>query len=192
MTPKFGGVVFDLDGTLVHSAHDYAAVRAALGLPEGLAILEGIAASPPHARPALLAWVDDWERALADRSTAHDGADDVLRALTASGVRVGIVTRNTRATALRTLRAAGLARWFAEPDVLGREEAPPKPAPDGILALLARWSLPPHAVAMVGDFTFDLLAARAAAVRAVGYDPDGRGHLDPDADQVIRRLRELL
>jgi HAD superfamily hydrolase (TIGR01509 family) len=184
-------VVFDLDGTLVRSEHDYAALKRELGLPSRLPILEGIATYEPSAQLALLARVDGWERALAARATALEGAPEVLEALTERGVVVGIVTRNTRATALATLRAAALDRWFDESVVIGRDEAPPKPSPDGILHLVARWGLPPAEVAMVGDFRFDLEAARAASVLAVGYDPEGSGGLADLADVVVRHLTEV-
>jgi HAD superfamily hydrolase (TIGR01509 family) len=186
------GVVFDLDGTLVRSEHDYAALKSLLGLPRDLAILEGIATRPAEERAALFAQVDAWEQALAARATPHAGADAALEGFATRGVPVGIVTRNTRATALATLRAAGLERWFDPGWVLGRDEAPPKPSPDGILLLVRAWSAEPGRVAMVGDFTFDLLAARAARVRAIGYDPEVRGHLDSVADVVIRHLGELV
>lgn len=185
------GMVFDLDGTLVRSEHDYAATKAALGLPRELAILEGIATRPADEQPALLLRVDAWERELAARAEALPGAHELLASLSARGIALGVVTRNTRETAWATLSATGLARWFAPEWVLGRHDAAPKPAPDGILALVRAWSLPPHEVGMVGDFTFDLQAARAAEVRAIGYDPEGRGHLDGLADLVIRHLAEL-
>jgi phosphoglycolate phosphatase-like HAD superfamily hydrolase len=45
---------------------------------------------------------------------------------------------------------------------------------------------------MVGDFRFDLDAARAAGVRAIWVDVEGTGMFTDLADRVVRDLRELL
>lgn len=188
---RWAAVVFDLDGTLVRAEHDYAEWKRELGLPRDLAVLEGIATLPPEAADRALRAIDAWEQAEADGAVALDGARALLDAWAAEGARLGIVTRNTRATALRALRAAGLSDRFAEDAVVGRDEAPPKPAPDGIRRLLVGWSIAPRDAAMVGDFRFDLVAARAAGVWAVGYDPAGTGVLDPWADEVVSHLGAL-
>ncbi|MNT43065.1 Phosphoglycolate phosphatase [compost metagenome] len=52
-------------------------------------------------------------------------------------------------------------------DVLGRDEAPPKPQPHGLLQLASRWAVAPGELAMVGDFVHDLSCARAAGARSV-------------------------
>lgn len=184
-------VVFDLDGTLVHTEHDYAAWKRALGLPPGLAVLEGLATLPPAARAVAEARLDALEREHAARAAAIAGAEATLAALSGR-VRLGILTRNTRATALTALAGAGLARFFDPADVLGRDEAAPKPAPDGVLLLLARWGAAPRRAAMVGDVRFDLEAGRAAGVWAIGFDPAATGALAPWADHVVTALPELV
>lgn len=183
--------LFDLDGTLTVAQHDFAGFKRALGLPTDQAVLEGIATRPAHEREALLAAVDAWELELADRARAARGAEGLLARLAHDGCRLGVVTRNSRANALRTLAAAGLRAFFADEDVVGRHEAAPKPAPDGLLLLLSRWRADPREAVMVGDFRFDLEAARAAGVRAVWLDTDGTGAFGHLADAVVRSLGEL-
>jgi phosphoglycolate phosphatase-like HAD superfamily hydrolase len=103
-----------------------------------------------------------------------------------------VLTRNTRSTALRTLRAAGLGDRFADADVLGRDEAPAKPAPGGVRALLAAWGLRPDQGVMVGDYLFDARAGRAAgAATVLVLRADDRGWED-EADLVLGDLRALL
>jgi len=51
--------------------------------------------------------------------------------------------------------------------VLGRDEAPPKPAPDGIHQLLEDWGGTAADGLMIGDVHLDLAAGRAAGVITV-------------------------
>ena len=66
-----------------------------------------------------------------------------------------------------TLEAIGLADCFAVEDVLGRDEAPPKPHPGGLLKLAEAWNVPASEMVMVGDYRFDLDCGRAAGARTV-------------------------
>ena len=157
--------IFDLDGTLTVAQHDFAAIRATLGIPPGRLILEYLDSLPAATAAPLRARLDALEAALCASACAAPGARDLLALLHARGTRLGILTRNSRANALATLRAA--AHYFAPTDVLGRDEAPPKPAPDGILRLLAAWRGQPAQALMVGDVHLDLAAGRAAGVRTI-------------------------
>ncbi len=188
--PKFCWI-FDLDGTLVHSDHDYAALKARLGLPNHLAVLEGIAGRPEEEQAALLAEVHDWEVGHLARIRPIDGAADLLAALRNRGRSVAVLTRNTRETALRALDGAGLTGLVEPRYVVGRHEAACKPAPDGVHALLRRWGALPGDACLVGDFRFDLVAARAAGVQAIWFDPDRTGTWAELADRVVHHLSEL-
>jgi len=178
--------IFDLDGTLTVAVHDFAAIKAQLGLPAHLPVLEGIAAAPASDREQLLAGVAAWEWSLADAARPAPAAKALLAALPQP---LGIVTRNRRDIALRTLEAAGLARWFDPADVLGRDDAAPKPAPDALLLLLRRWGVDPREAVFIGDHDLDVHAGRAAGTHAI-HLCDGPG--DPAADQVVSCLSELL
>ncbi|MDX1299298.1 MAG: HAD-IA family hydrolase, partial [Pseudomonas sp.] len=83
------------------------------------------------------------------------------------GCRLGILTRNAHELALLTLRAIGLDDCFAVADVIGRDEAPPKPDPGGLLHFAKAWQVAPSELVMVGDYRFDLECARAAGARSV-------------------------
>lgn len=159
--------VFDLDGTLTVHQHDFDAIRAALGIPPGRLILEYLDTLPAAQAAPLHARLAELEAGLAATARAAPGATQLLAALAARGCRLGILTRNTRANALTTLTAAGLGEYFATADVLGRDEAAPKPSPDGIERLLAHWALAASAALMVGDFRLDLEAGRNAGVSTV-------------------------
>ena len=189
MSPPLSGCwVFDLDGTLTVAQHDFAAIKQALGLPADRPLLDGALASDDRER--VLAAIHDWEGSLAEQAVARPGAAALLEALGQRGIPAGVLTRNSRETALRTLRAAGLAGAIPADLVVGRDCAPPKPAPDGV-HLVARRARRPATV-MVGDFRFDLEAGRAAGAFAVWLDADRTGEHAHLADLVVHELSELM
>ena len=165
--------VFDMDGTLTVPVHDFDAIRAELGLPAGKPILEELARLPAAEAAPKRARLDAIEEELARAATPAAGAVAFVTALVERGARVGVLTRNTRSNARLTLAAIGLGGSFETADVLGRDEAPPKPDPRGVLDLLARWAVTPAEGVMVGDYRFDLEAGRAAGVTTVHVTPDG-------------------
>ena len=159
--------VFDMDGTLTIAVHDFAAIRQALGIPPEDDILTHLAALPADEAAAKHAWLLEHERELALGSRPAPGAVELVRELAQRGYRLGILTRNAQELAHVTLQAIGLADCFAIDDVLGREDAPPKPDPGGLLKLAQAWDVAPSAMVMVGDYRFDLDCGRAAGTRTV-------------------------
>ncbi|MEO1721677.1 MAG: HAD family hydrolase [Pseudomonadota bacterium] len=117
----------------------------------------------------------------------------LLRALSGRGLELGVATNDSVAGAERQLDAAGVRsafRFIAGYDSVKR----PKPAPDMVLAFSAARGIAPAAVAMVGDSTHDLEAARAAGVGlAVGVltGPAGEQDLAPHADHVLPTIGGL-
>lgn len=159
--------VFDMDGTLTVAVHDFAAIRVALDIPAADDILTHLAALPADEAAAKHAWLLEHERDLAVASTAAAGAVELVRELAGRGCRLGILTRNARELAHVTLEAIGLADCFPVEHILGRDEAAPKPSPDGLLKIAEAWDVMPSELVMVGDFRFDLDCGRAAGARTV-------------------------
>jgi HAD superfamily hydrolase (TIGR01509 family) len=159
--------VFDMDGTLTIAVHDFAAIRRALAIPPEDDILTHLAALPAAQGRAKHAGLLEHERELAVASRPAEGAVALVRELAERGCRLGILTRNARELAHITLAAIGLDQCFAVDDVIGRDEALPKPDPDGLLQLAKRWGVAPHEMVMVGDYRFDLDCGRAAGARTV-------------------------
>lgn len=167
--------VFDLDGTLTEAVHDFALIRRELGIPPEADILVHLAALPPDEAGAKHAWLMQHERGLAEAATAAAGAVALVRALHMRGCRLGILTRNARELASVTLAAIGLADVFDEADILGRDEAAPKPAPDGLHDFASRWAVSPAEMVMVGDYLFDLECGRAAGTHTLLVNCVGDG-----------------
>jgi len=184
--------IFDLDGTLTRSVHDFQSIRSTLGLAEGAPILESIAKMDEHRQSAALEQVASWERGLVSRAAAQPGAAELLSRLRGHGMQLGILTRNLSSLAHETLAEVGLSEFFSYEDVLGRDSAAPKPSPEGIDRLLSQWGGTPAAAVMVGDYIFDAQAGKAAGAATVLIDPVGRPEWRPFADLVITELQELL
>jgi HAD superfamily hydrolase (TIGR01549 family) len=159
--------VFDMDGTLTVAVHDFAAIRVALGIPPENDILTHLAALPAAEAEAKHAWLLEHERDLAVASTAATGAVELVRELAGRGCQLAILTRNARELAHVTLEAIGLADCFAKELVLGRDEAAPKPSPDGLLKIAQAWDVDPSELVMVGDYRIDLECGRTAGARTV-------------------------
>ncbi len=159
--------VFDMDGTLTLAVHDFEAIKRALDIPLEDDILGHLAALPEAVAAAKHAWLLEHERELALTAEPAPGAIELVRELHGRGCRLGILTRNAHELALLTLRAIGLDDCFAVPDVIGRDEAPPKPDPGGLLHFARAWQVAPSELVMVGDYRFDLECARAAGARSV-------------------------
>ncbi|MBV4502610.1 HAD family hydrolase [Pseudomonas shirazensis] len=159
--------VFDMDGTLTVAVHDFAAIRVALGIPPEDDILTHLAALPAAEAEAKHAWLLEHERDLAVASTAATGAVELVRELAGRGCQLAILTRNARELAHVTLEAIGLADYFDKELVLGRDEAAPKPSPDGLLKIAQAWDVDPSELVMVGDYRIDLECGRTAGARTV-------------------------
>lgn len=159
--------VFDMDGTLTVAAHDFPAIKRALGIPQDADILGYLAALPAEQSIAKHAWLLEHERELAVASRPAEGAVELVRELAARGHRLGILTRNARELAHITLQAIGLADCFAIDDVLGRDEATPKPHPAGLLKLAWAWGVEPARMVMIGDYRHDLDCGRAAGAKTI-------------------------
>ena len=183
--------VFDLDGTLTRPVHDFAAIRRQLGIPATADILEYLAAlSPAEARP-LLDKLHAIEMELSARTEAAPGALACVRHLAAQGARLGILTRNSRVIARHTLAVLGLAGYFPPEQIIGRDEAPPKPSPDGLHRLAAGWGIDAGELVMVGDYLFDLQTGRAAGAATIHVDPTGAFTWPDLADLCVTTLHDL-
>ncbi|MCX5079284.1 HAD family hydrolase [Streptomyces sp. NBC_00513] len=171
--------LFDLDGVLLDSGP---AVRTALAAVTTCATGRRTTTAdlPPDAlrrpRADVLAHLgvtdpDDactrwWDAALAAAlPTTFPGVLTGLLALRTVNIALGIVTLQDR----------DRLSWFLPPAltdlldvVITRQDAPAKPAPDGLHAALTRVEVRPEQAVFVGDSPGDMTAARAAGVLALG------------------------
>jgi len=183
--------VFDLDGTLTLPVHDFAAIRNALAVPDGADILGHLGSLPRKEAWRHYERLDAMERELVDRTDAAPGAVELVELLAGRGCRLGIVTRNSREIALLTLAHIGLAAYFHEQEIIGRDEAIPKPDPEGIRLLARRWGTAPQQLVMVGDYLYDLQAGQAAGAGTIHVHGDLERRWPEWTDLCVGSLAEL-
>ena len=159
--------VFDMDGTLTRAVHDFGYIRQQLAIPPEADILGHLDSLPEKQSRAAHHWLMEHERELAEQSIAATGAVELVQHLHQRGDRLAILTRNAQELASVTLQAIGLDQCFKQDDILGREQAIPKPAPDGMLKIARAWQVDSAHLCMIGDFHFDLRSARKAGAKAV-------------------------
>jgi HAD superfamily hydrolase (TIGR01549 family) len=155
------GVIFDMDGTLVSQELDFEAIRRDIGLPTGTPLLEAIGHMRPEERSRAQAILDWYEQQAAAKAQLLGGVQDFLKWLTDRGIRLGLLTRNSRRSVAAVLQRFDL---FLHP-IVAREDGPPKPNPDGIWLICRCWNLPPEEVLMIGDYIYDIEAGRRAGTK---------------------------
>lgn len=159
--------VFDMDGTLTIAVHDFPYIRRMLEIPDHADILGHLTSLPTLEAQQKHTWLLEHERQLALNSQPAPGAVELIQYLHEQQRNLAILTRNAQELALLTLSAIGLSDYFAYEQILGREQAIPKPDPDGLLKIAQQWQVKPQQMIMVGDFQMDLKTAQAAGAYAV-------------------------
>lgn len=174
-------VLFDLDGTLIDSGHLYAesyrrAFASELDVPPTFE--EMLARRPSSERLFLRDWygpelgdrihqrmVETYEELAAELLGGFFvGVPELIAALSASDVRMGIVTGKSRRAFEVTARYVDFARF--EVVVLEDDVPHPKPHPAGIRRALAALGATPDQAIYVGDTPTDVEAARRAGMIA--------------------------
>lgn len=107
----------------------------------------------------------------------YPGVIEAVRALRASGLRVGVVTSKMRVTARRGLDVSGFGDDF-EVFIAMEDCSRHKPDPEPLQRALERLELSPEKVCYVGDSPHDMTAGAAAGVRvlAAEWGPFSREH----------------
>lgn len=206
-------VVFDLDGTLVDSAHDLAdALNYALGLrgygmfplarvkemigggiPKLLEqAIRAHGVSEAELLPMAADFLYYYQENLVRRTTLYDGAAELLETLKCEGRRLGLCTNKQHQLTTGIVEQLGIAQYFGA--INGeREDQARKPSPAPLLGVLHELDVRPENAVMVGDNSADVECAKAAGAVPVlvryGY---ARGNPDElGATAVIDHLMDL-
>src|SRR5208282_3928722 len=190
------GVVFDLDGTLVLSRHDFVRMRQNVVriaekygvVPGHLSVSEPIHRIVEAAREELRTTgapdstlyrfeaeyhktIDAIEMEALPRTVPRPGAEPLLKGLTARGYRLGLLTRSSEYFARGALLRTGLAPYF--PYLRTRSApGPAKPSPEALFGILKEMEVPVDRALFVGDHLIDAECATAARVRFYALLPD--------------------
>ncbi len=178
------GVLFDLDGTLLDSLGDIAAamnaVLARRGHPahpldayrrfvgDGIEMLVRRALPGALSESEVTAALQDMREEYAQRSVEttrpYPGVPELLDALVARRVPIGIVTNKPQQPAVAMV-AALLGTWPFSVVVGARDGLPRKPDPTGAREAARQMGLHPASTWYVGDTAVDMLMAVAAGMR---------------------------
>ncbi len=180
-------VLFDLDGVLVNSPLDLAAIKKELFGDAKVFIIEGLEALPEGERARKSELLLERELEAAGRAKLDPSVPDLFAWLEERNLKRGVITRNARDVV--DLIQENLGVDFGV--VIAREDAPPKPHPACIFEAARKLGVPPQACVMVGDFRFDIEAGKAAGCRTVFVETDEFRHLSPGEDVRIASLSEL-
>jgi pyrophosphatase PpaX len=205
---RFPVVLFDLDGTVVDSggiilASMRHAARIVLGRDfsddellvnvGGPGLEAQMEALGPGRSAELVRVYREHNEPLHETLAGFNGIDATLEALRDRGQRLGIVTAKRRATVDLAFAQLPLAHLF-ETIVGGDETERHKPDPAPLQLALERLAADPSDAAYVGDSPYDMQAARAGGLFAVGVTwggIHGREALT-DAEVIVDRAEELL
>jgi HAD superfamily hydrolase (TIGR01549 family) len=184
--------IFDLDGTLTVSAHDFDHMRRELGLAPDVPILEALHALPPVEAAPLWERLNELEFFYAGKASQMQGSSELLQKLQQNGCQLAILTRNTMPVVKHTLQACAIDHFFPLENILDRDSCMPKPSPDGILRLLRLWMARAGDTVMVGDFLYDLEAGKAAGVATIHLDTRGDVDWSEYTDLRVESLGEII
>ncbi|HEY7537230.1 MAG TPA: HAD-IA family hydrolase [Gaiellaceae bacterium] len=205
---RYPVVLFDLDGTVVDSGGIILAsmrhatltvleqelsdeqLMSAVGGPGLEAQMRAFA---PDRVEELVQAYREHNEPLHDGLESFDGLDEVLVRLKSEGRRLGIVSAKRRRTVELAFARVPLGHLF---DVIvgGDDTERQKPDPQPLHVALDRLGAEAGDAAYVGDSPYDMKAAQAAGVYAVGVTWGGihDGALLEDADVVVHTAEELL
>ncbi len=183
MTPK--AVIFDLDGTLMHTLPDIHTSVNAMLEREGYPLRDyentvgginrGARQLIEHALPdgvtgekferALEVYSEEYAIHYADTTEPFAGIDGLVLDLLAAEFRLAVLSNKPDEFTKRlTYEAFGNA--FSP--VIGQGKYKTKPCPDAPLAIATEWGLSPDEIVFVGDSDIDMQTAKAAGMTAIG------------------------
>ena len=183
------GIIFDLDGTLVESSLDFTLIRDQIGCPHNIDLLTFIdeldcEQQKQHANRIVF----EHENQDALNAKSLTGLEDLLNYIAQINLPCAIVTRNSKAASQQKLKQNNIDIAL----VLTRECYPAKPAPDALLAIAKQWNISPQHIVYVGDYLYDIQAAKNAGMLACFINHGKPKSYQNLADIVVHNLPHLL
>ncbi|MCD4710372.1 MAG: HAD-IA family hydrolase [Bacteroidales bacterium] len=214
---KIEGVIFDLDGTLVHTIEDIAGAAnimfARHGLPEhdqdyylkwiGNGAVKFIerAHGEVVTEEQLMAYVTEFKEIYADnlhnKSRVYKGVSEMLDELVNREIKISVLSNKPH---LLTKKVCNfyLPGWPFDPVLGQRGEVPRKPDPAAAFEIAEQWKMAPEKILFVGDSDNDILTAQAAGMlplgvswgygRLVNEPVEGMGELIGDPSDILKLI----
>lgn len=212
---RISTVLFDLDGTLIHSAPDLLTAANRILEQESRELLtiddikmfvgDGVPKLVERAfektgEPAgdrldeLVARFLEWyDLHAADESRPFPGVEEALKGLKAAGVPMGVCTNKPYTPSMEILETCGIASYFSV--VIGGDTVPgvKKPDPRHLQTAIDRLDADTSSTLMIGDNKNDVDSARATGIPVITYR-GGYPRMDPEAlgsDLVFDDFRDV-
>jgi phosphoglycolate phosphatase len=211
---RIQGIIFDLDGTLVHTIEDIAGAANMLFEKRGLPIHDvsyytrcigngavkfierayGKAIEQERLMELVTDFREIYGKNLHNRSRIYDGVPGMLDTLSAQGVRLAILSNKPHGLTTKVVDHY-LSGWPFEHVFGQREGIPRKPDPAGAMEIAGAWGMMPGKILFVGDSDNDILTARAAGMNPLGV-AWGYGRLETGGVEngcpLVRQPGEIL
>lgn len=217
---RFSAALFDLDGTILDSAADFAVIITALCAENGwpqpsaqalhqtvssgaramLTLASGVTDSAPEFSALLETFLERYRKQINNpAATLYPGMATLLQSLNEQGIPWGIVTNKPHRFSEPLLAALGIhqqCQVLVCPDHVKAS----KPSPEPLLLAAKQLDLPAENCIYVGDHHRDIQAGQAAGMATVaaayGYlpapdDSGSSGVDDWNADYVVNDVSEL-
>ena len=184
---KIEGIIFDLDGTLIHTIDDIAGAANVMFERNGL---------PAHTVPYYLKWIGNgafkfierslgkevseaqlrsyvaqfkeiYSQNLHDKSRVYPGIPEILDLAVSKGIKLSVLS-NKPHLLTRKVCDFYLSGWPFDPVYGQREEVPRKPDPAAAFEIAELFKISPEKILFVGDSANDILTARAAGMIPLG------------------------
>jgi HAD superfamily hydrolase (TIGR01549 family) len=183
---KWKGVIFDMDGTITIPYLDFRAIRAELGLPSGDLISE-----IEHLDATRRSWawrvIEGHELRAMENQQVREGTRELLAECRRHGIRIGLLTRNSRASVDHLCRRFALTFDAA----ITREFHAVKPDPAPVLHIVAAWELRVTDVLVVGDYVHDIECGRRAGAHTCFFRTPAGQDYSSQADHSVASMHEL-
>ena len=163
-------IVFDIDGTLIDTEYailhslqktlevtlnkkiEISKLTFALGIP-GENALEKLGVDNISATLEL--WIENMNE-FSDRINIFSGIDDVLKALTSSGYKLGIVTSKTKDEFIQDFYKLEINNYF-DIVVCADDTEKHKPFPDPLIKYMELSRVEKHEILYIGDTEYDMI-----------------------------------
>jgi len=169
--------VFDMDGTLIDSKYDWAAIKDALGTHGGSIIDELNSLGEPE-RSDKWRILQEVEHAATRKAGVKEGAAELLAFLRSRGIKTALVTNNSEDNTRFLLDKFGLDFDV----ILTRDSGFYKPSGAPVAEAVRRLGASRSKTLCVGDSRYDILACRDARCAAVCVLHDRQRRFSPEAD----------
>jgi len=181
-----------MDGTLTLPIHDFVHMKQMLGVPEDDDIIEYMNSLSEDQHQIARQKLDDIERGLAVKAQPAPGLYPFMEALSKESIQMGILTRNAQDIAIQTLEHIRCDQYFSPESIKGRDDAIPKPDPDGINKLLSQWGKSSDEAVMVGNYIYDLQSGINAGTSTILIDFEENYFWPEASDFMISSFVDLI